>query len=74
MSLPLRRRAVWDENNQKQIVLLTNHHKLTASIVADIYKDRWEIELSFKTFKQNLEAKPSWTPAAVPWKPRFGQP
>ncbi|CAO0823667.1 hypothetical protein DFAR_3820021 [Desulfarculales bacterium] len=28
---------VWDEKNQKQVVFLTNHHKLTASIVADIY-------------------------------------
>ncbi|CAO0824150.1 hypothetical protein DFAR_440002 [Desulfarculales bacterium] len=34
---PLRRLVVWDEENQKQVVLLTNHHKLTASIVADIY-------------------------------------
>ncbi|CAO0820803.1 hypothetical protein DFAR_1900004 [Desulfarculales bacterium] len=48
---------VWDEKNQKQVVLLTNHHKLTASIVADIYKDRWEIELSFKAFKQNFKVK-----------------
>ncbi|CAO0819865.1 hypothetical protein DFAR_1150023 [Desulfarculales bacterium] len=34
---PLRRLVVWDEKNQKQVVFLTNHHKLTASIVADIY-------------------------------------
>ncbi|CAO0819810.1 hypothetical protein DFAR_1110080 [Desulfarculales bacterium] len=36
----LRRLVVWDKKNQKQVMLLTNHHKLTASIVADIYKDR----------------------------------
>ncbi|CAO0822081.1 hypothetical protein DFAR_2800042 [Desulfarculales bacterium] len=34
-----------------QIVLLTNHHKLTTSIVADVYKDRWKIELSFKALE-----------------------
>ncbi|CAO0823225.1 hypothetical protein DFAR_3560002 [Desulfarculales bacterium] len=34
---PLRRLVVWDDKNQKQVVLLTNHHKLTAFIVADIY-------------------------------------
>ncbi|CAO0821251.1 hypothetical protein DFAR_2210059 [Desulfarculales bacterium] len=37
---PLRRLVVWDEKHQKQVVFLTNHHKLTASIVADIYMDR----------------------------------
>ncbi|CAO0823229.1 hypothetical protein DFAR_3560006 [Desulfarculales bacterium] len=37
---PLRRLVVWDDKNQKQVVLLTNHHKLTAAIVADIYADR----------------------------------
>lgn len=54
---PLRRLVVWDEKNQKQVVLLTNHHKLTAAIVADIYRDRWEIELFFKALKQNLKVK-----------------
>ncbi|CAO0821082.1 transposase [Desulfarculales bacterium] len=54
---PLRRLVVWGEKNQKQVVLLTNHHKLTASIVADIYKGRLKIELSFKAFKQNLKVK-----------------
>ncbi|CAO0822912.1 transposase [Desulfarculales bacterium] len=54
---PLRRLVVLDEKNQKQVVLLTNYHKLTASIVADIYKDRWEIELLFKALKQTLKVK-----------------
>ncbi|CAO0820376.1 transposase [Desulfarculales bacterium] len=38
-------------------MLLTNHHKRTAAIVADIYKDRWKIELSFKALKQNFKVK-----------------
>ncbi|CAO0820426.1 transposase [Desulfarculales bacterium] len=50
----LRRLVVWDEKNQKQVEPLTNHHKLTASIVADIYKDRWKIELFFKALKQTF--------------------
>ncbi|CAO0821342.1 hypothetical protein DFAR_2280016 [Desulfarculales bacterium] len=54
----LRRLVVWDEKNQKQVVLLTDHHKLTAFIVANIYKDRWKIELLFKALKQNLKVKP----------------
>ncbi|CAO0824297.1 hypothetical protein DFAR_570010 [Desulfarculales bacterium] len=55
---PLRRLVMWDEKNQKQVVLLTNHHKLTTSIVAAIYEDRWEIELLLKALKQNLKVKP----------------
>ncbi|CAO0822315.1 transposase [Desulfarculales bacterium] len=54
---PLRRLVVWAEKNQKQVVFLTNHHKLTVSIVTDIYKDRWDIELFFKARKQNLKVK-----------------
>ncbi|CAO0824049.1 hypothetical protein DFAR_4040008 [Desulfarculales bacterium] len=72
---PLRRLVVWCEKNQKQVVPLTNHHKLTVSIVADIYKDRWEIKPFFKALKQSLKVKIfSWAPAATPWKSRFGQP
>ncbi|CAO0822209.1 transposase [Desulfarculales bacterium] len=56
-SYPLSRLVMWDEKNQKQVVLLTNHHKLAASIVADIYKDRWKTELFFKVLKQNLKVK-----------------
>ncbi|CAO0820415.1 hypothetical protein DFAR_1540066 [Desulfarculales bacterium] len=54
---PLRRLVVLDEKNQKQVVLLINHHKLTASIVADICKDRGKIALSFKALKQNRKVK-----------------
>jgi hypothetical protein len=53
----LRRILVWDEKNQREIVLLTNHLEFAASTIAEIYKDRWEIELFFKTLKQNLKIK-----------------
>jgi len=53
----LRRILVWDEENQREIVLLTNHLEFAASTIAAIYKDRWEIELFFKTLKQNLKIK-----------------
>ena len=36
---------------------LTNHMKLAASTIADVYKDRWEIEVFFKLLKQNLRIK-----------------
>ncbi|MDP6019656.1 MAG: IS4 family transposase, partial [Candidatus Latescibacteria bacterium] len=50
----LRRVVVWDKVNECEIVLLTNHMDFGATTVADIYKDRWEIELFFKTLKQHL--------------------
>jgi len=53
----LRRILVWDEKNQRQIVLLTNHLEFGATTIAAIYKDRWEIELFFKTLKQHLKIK-----------------
>lgn len=53
----LRRVVVWDENNQCEIVLLSNHLDFGASTIAAIYKDRWEIEIFFKTLKQHLKVK-----------------
>jgi len=53
----LRRLEVWDEENEKIIVLLTNHMTFGATTIAAIYKDRWQIEIFFKTIKQNLRIK-----------------
>mgnify|MGYP002067275769 CR=1 FL=1 len=54
---PLRRIVVWDDENQRSIVLLTNHLDFGATTVAAIYKDRWQIEIFFKALKQNLKVK-----------------
>ena len=54
---PLRRIVVWDEENQREIVLLTNHLEFGATTLADIYRERWQIELFFKALKQNLKVK-----------------
>lgn len=53
----LRRIEVWDEANKDIIVLLTNHLKFGPTTIAAIYKDRWQIEIFFKTIKQNLKIK-----------------
>jgi len=55
--VPLRKVVVWDEINNREIILLTNNMKLAASTISAIYKDRWEIELFFKSIKQNLRIK-----------------
>jgi putative transposase len=41
----------------KTLSFLTNDFELDAKTIADIYKARWEIELFFKTIKQNLKIK-----------------
>jgi len=55
--LVLRRVVVWDNTDQREIVLLTNHLNFGATTIAAIYKDRWEIELFFKALKQHLKIK-----------------
>jgi len=53
----LRRVAVWDADNEREIVLLTNHPGFGATTIAAIYRDGWKIELFFKALKQNLRIK-----------------
>ena len=54
---PLRKIVVWDKNQEREIVLLTNHLDFGATTISAIYKDRWQIEIFFKTLKQNLKVK-----------------
>lgn len=44
-----------DEGEKLQF--LTNNMTLAAATIADIYKDRWQIETFFKLIKQNLRIK-----------------
>lgn len=53
----LRRVAVWDELNNCKTEFLTNHLDFGATTIANIYRDRWEIELFFKVLKQHLKIK-----------------
>jgi len=53
----LRRVVVWDAKNERELVLLTNHLNFGATTVADTYRQRWQIEVFFKTLKQNLKIK-----------------
>ncbi len=53
----LRRVEAVREDTGGTLVFITNHRGLGASTIAAIYKDRWQIELFFKTLKQNLKIK-----------------
>jgi len=53
----LRRIEFYDEQQERTLVFLTNHLTLAAAAVAEVYKQRWSIELFFKALKQSLRIK-----------------
>ena len=55
--IPLRRVGYKDPDTGKYYFFLTNNFNLAAKTIADIYKDRWQIELFFKWIKQHLKIK-----------------
>ena len=54
---PIRKIIYHDKATNKELVFITNDFDLDAKTIASIYKARWEIELFFKTIKQNLKIK-----------------
>lgn len=46
-----------DEKTGKTIEVITNNKALTAEEVSAIYRQRWQIEIFFRTLKQNLQIK-----------------
>jgi len=53
----LRRIKYFDKEKNKLLVFLTNNFEFSASTIADLYKNRWKIELFFKWIKQHLKIK-----------------
>lgn len=53
----LRRVLAWDEENDRPVELLTNILHLSSNTVAEIYRQRWQIETFFKALKQNLKVR-----------------
>ena len=53
----LRRVHYRDPETGKQYVFLTNRFDLSALAIANLYQQRWQIELFFKRVKQNLKIK-----------------
>jgi putative transposase len=54
---PVRRIGYRDAETGKHYVFTTNHFDWSAKTIADIYKQRWQVELFFKWIKQNLKIK-----------------
>jgi hypothetical protein len=53
----LRRVAFYDGKNHRRFVFLTNLFSVSPKTVADIYKQRWQVELFFKWIKGHLRIK-----------------
>lgn len=57
ISNPLRLVSYIDGETGKEYRYVTNAHDLKAKEIADIYKERWQIEQFFRWVKQNLKIK-----------------
>ena len=53
----LRRVAIWDEQNQQTIEVITNQMSWTANTISELYKSRWQVEIFFREIKQLLHIK-----------------
>ena len=51
---------VYKEDENKIIAIITNQLDWGYNTIAELYKKRWDIELFFKSLKQNLQVKTFW--------------
>lgn len=56
----LRLLHVYKEDENKVIAIITNQIDWSYNTIAELYKKRWDIELFFKSLKQNLQVKTFW--------------
>ena len=57
---PLRMVRYWDQEQKREFVFVTNATHISALQVAELYKNRWQVELFFKWMKQHLKIKKFW--------------
>lgn len=53
----LRRISYRDPDTERRLIFLTNNFTLPATVIAALYKKRWQVELFFKWIKQNLRIR-----------------
>lgn len=50
----------WDDENKREFLFFTNALDISPMMVAELYRQRWQIELFFKWLKQHLKIKKFW--------------
>ena len=50
----VRRIVYWDDEQKRKFIFFTNALDISPMMVAELYHNRWQIELFFKKMKQNL--------------------
>ena len=50
----------YDDEQDREFVFLTNATHISSLVVAELYNNRWQIELFFKWLKQHLKIKKFW--------------
>jgi len=56
----LRRIKYYDAVTKQYYVFVTNNFELAPQVIAQLYKNRWQIELFFKWIKQHLSIESFW--------------
>ena len=56
----IRRIKYWDEENKREFIFFTNALDISPMMIAELYHQRWKIELFFKWLKQHLKIKKFW--------------
>lgn len=56
----IRKVCFWDEEQKRKFTFLTNAMDLSPLQIAELYKNRWQIELFFKWLKLHLKIKKFW--------------
>lgn len=65
--MPMRRVSIYDAEHHRRMAFWTNQWALSAWLIAELYRQRWQIELFFRWIKQNLRIRSFFgtTPNAV---------
>jgi len=71
---PLRRVSYFDAVTGKRLKFLTNNFTLPALTIAQIYKQRWQVELFFRWVKMHLRIKAFYGTSENASKPKSGSP
>lgn len=50
----------WDEDQKREFIFITNATHISALQVAELFKNRWQVELFLKWLKQHLKIKRFW--------------